>query len=250
MAEQQKTVVVLGMERSGTSVVAKILKMIGVDMGPNVNITRSCPRGNYEDLEFVRLIKKIVKSAGGHHWEPPEIKDILALRKRFDKEVKALIERKSKGKQLWGWKYPWTLLVIDLFYPHLRNPHFVYVFRSPLGVARSAVLHTLGRVKLSQGLEVANFYNRRMAELLRKYNEVPSIMIDFEEAVEQPMKVAEQLGKFLGIEVPYKAKRKILKAVGDKKTVRREKMIATVKSLIWQEIPRAVWHRLQQLFKK
>ena len=57
-----KTVVVLGMHRSGTSMIASILNKLGVSMGKvMLGKTPSNPLGHFEDKDFYNLNRKILK---------------------------------------------------------------------------------------------------------------------------------------------------------------------------------------------
>ncbi|HMB65244.1 MAG TPA: hypothetical protein VKO42_00060, partial [Patescibacteria group bacterium] len=56
-----KTVVVIGMHRSGTSLVAGIMQCLGVDMGSNLlSGNRGNPLGFFEDEDILDLNKRIL----------------------------------------------------------------------------------------------------------------------------------------------------------------------------------------------
>jgi hypothetical protein len=142
-ADPSRTVVVVGLARSGTSVVTGILRGLGVDMGPSID-DKANPRGSHEDIDFARFHKEVFDRTerGKGYWNPPSREAILALRPCLDATVRQLIRHKSEGKSIWGWKHPRTLLTYDLFLPYLVNPHLVLVFRNSLATALSSVEHT------------------------------------------------------------------------------------------------------------
>jgi len=143
LTDAPRTVVVLGLARSGTSVVTGMLKILGVDMGPSIEDAAN-PRGSHEDVDFARFHREVFEMTGrgNGYWNPPPREAILALRPQVDGSVRELLNRKRAGKSLWGWKHSRTLLTYGLFLPHLVNPHFVLVFRNLLGTALSSVEHT------------------------------------------------------------------------------------------------------------
>jgi hypothetical protein len=160
-----KTIVVLGMHRSATSLVAGGLHHFGVPIGDQlVPADSSNPKGHWEDTDFRRLNDEILKSAGGSWSNPPLEISIMAQQKVFEPKIKALIKRKQK--EIWGWKDPRTTLTIKLFSPHLPNPHFVCCFRDPIEVAKS--LQKRNRFSIEKGLELAETYNNRLINFLRE----------------------------------------------------------------------------------
>lgn len=124
----QKTVVVLGAFRGGTSLVARVLKALGVFMGAEF----AHPDREYdtvEDAEFQRLL---------HRRDLLTRAEIVPSDFRADEiaSLRELIAERNARHDLWGWKYPgsvvWCLHAgIERY---LRNPHFVTVFRDPLAV--------------------------------------------------------------------------------------------------------------------
>ena len=90
-----RTVVVLGLARSGTSVITGILKILGVDMGPSLE-DNSNPRGSNEDIDFAKLHKTIfdLTGDGRDYWSPPSRDEILAVASKIEPAARALIESK------------------------------------------------------------------------------------------------------------------------------------------------------------
>ena len=135
-----KTVVVLGPCRSGSSMLAGVLSCLGVDMGDSVSLSKwkhLNKYGCYEDEDFVDLIRRIVIRAGSHlDWFSfPSEEDVLGVQPFFDMEIKRLI--KSRQKDLWGWKFPWSGAVMHLLHQYLVNPFYIVLRRDSKSVARS-----------------------------------------------------------------------------------------------------------------
>jgi hypothetical protein len=202
-AQQPRTVVVLGLARSGTSVVTGILKVLGVDMGPSVD-DQANPRGSHEDLDFAHLHREIFERAGAGtgYWNPPPRQAILALAPQLESAIRGLLEKKSQGKSVWGWKHTRTLLTYELFLPHLVNPQFVLVFRNALATALSSVEHTRkfqNPLDFTQALKLVHFYHGEMMRFLDDHANVPTLLVSYEDVVADPQQEAARLASFLGL---------------------------------------------------
>ncbi|MGH7847584.1 MAG: hypothetical protein ACREQW_20780, partial [Candidatus Binatia bacterium] len=82
--DQQKTVVVLGLARSGTSVVTAMLRAIGVEMGSSL-YDKANPLGSFEDEDFAELHKQVFELTGSdkNYWNPPGAEEILNLKEAW-----------------------------------------------------------------------------------------------------------------------------------------------------------------------
>ena len=205
----QKTVVVLGLARSGTSVITGILRILGVEMGSSVN-DKANPYGSFEDRDFALLHREIFElaSRGSSYWNPPGEQKILDVKERVRSAIAEIVARKSSGRAIWGWKHPRTILTLELFLPVLTNPHLVAVFRNPLGIAHSSVEHTKnyqsGRVDLLQALQLTDFYHGKMVKILETHRDVPTVCTAFEDVVNDPVKEAKKLAAFLELDLTEK----------------------------------------------
>lgn len=124
-------IVVLGMHRSGTSLVAGLLHHLGVFMGDEFASGENlwCP---YEDPAFVSLNQQILTAAGGSWRKPPSIEAIWRASHPFNERIQRLIRDRSSHYDLWGWKDPRTCLTVALWHHHITlwsNPHYVMVWR-------------------------------------------------------------------------------------------------------------------------
>ena len=242
----QKSVVVLGLARSGTSVLAGILRAIGVDMGPSVR-DKANPHGSFEDRDFAQLHKKIFDLAGDKtYWRPPTAEAILGLKQQCDPWIREIVRYKSRGKQVWGWKHPRSILTLDLFLPHLENPHLIPIFRNPLDIANSSVQHTKNyksdKVNFFQALSIANFYYGEMFKALERHQELPCINVSFEDMVRQPMREAEKLADFLQLPLTEEKRAQIGKSVIGRDRIAAEK--ARARGFFTGRIPR-LWSKYQ-----
>ncbi len=201
----RRTVVVLGLARSGTSVVTGMLSILGVDMGPSRE-DRANPRGSHEDLDFAKFHKEVFDMAGDgkDYWNPPSREAVLELGPKLDAAIRALLMKKHHGQSLWGWKHPRSLLTYELFLPYLENPHFVLVFRNALSTALSSVEHTQKLrhpLNLQQALRLAHFYDNEILRFLENHANLPTHLISYEDVIADPGKEAAKIARFLEIEM-------------------------------------------------
>lgn len=160
---ENQPIIVLGMHRSATSLIAEGLVSSKVHMGDRlVGGNRGNPQGHFENIDFVELNDEILKDAGGSWDNPPEEDRILALGKKYDLQIRELLNKSAKRK--WGWKDPRTVLTIRLFMPYLKDPFFIYCFRRPEQVAGS--LHRRDNIPLEKGLKIAEIYNKRLIKFM------------------------------------------------------------------------------------
>lgn len=237
-----RTVVVLGLARSGTSVVTGILKILGVDTGTSLE-DNSNPRGSNEDIDFAKLHKDIfdLTGAGRDYWSPPSREDIRAVGPKIEPAVRELLGRKGAGKTLWGWKHTRTLLTYELFLPHLVKPHFVLVFRNFLGTALSSVEHTRRRPKpldFAEALRLVHFYHGEMLTFLENHPQVPAHFVAYEDVVGDPLKEAEKLAHFLGLPLTEEIRREVAELVIPRDQLPQEKK--KMRSFLHGKLPRMI----------
>ncbi len=195
-ADVQKTILILGMHRSGTSLTGEILKEFGVNLGEKfLKPEKENPRGFFENLLVVRMNDKILALAGGTWDRPPARDRVLSLmsNKRLMDEIQALVS--SHEDVLWGWKDPRTVLTIDLFLPFLKNPYFIFCHRDENAIAKS--INKRNGTPLEQGLGLARHYKDRMAEFA-KSTKSPSLHLHYEDYFKDPKGQFEKIRGFLG----------------------------------------------------
>jgi len=199
-----KTIIVLGMHKSGTSIIAGVLARLGVNMGRSVEEESkrddiSNPLGHYEDWDFQKLNKEILKQADGDWKNPPLKKDILNEKDSFKEQIKDLIQKKESI--LWGWKDPRTSLTMDLFLPYLKNPYFIICHRKDEDIINSIQrrIADRGDKKMSQKeiKDLINIYKQSIKDFFNKNNDLRRLDINFEDINNNQEEYIEKLIGFL-----------------------------------------------------
>ena len=242
--QRRKTVVVLGAARSGTSVTAGMLQVLGVDMGSIGPSKKWNPKGSFEDKDFQRLNRDIFRMVeeAKSYWNPPTLEQIMETRTRATPEIQRLVSEKSAGKSVWGWKNPRAILTMELFMPYLTNPCFVTVFRNPLATAKSSVAHHRGGIELFQALKLVNFYTEEMLAFLERHPRLPSVFVSFEDIVADPEKEAERLADFLDLELSEEKRANVYQLVIPRDRIEAAKEHG--RRSFMQRLPRIIRRRL------
>lgn len=166
LADNERTYVVLGVSRGGTSAAAGILNALGVPMGK----TGEAPL--FEDLPMNR-----------------------ALSKGIDATV-AQIDKSNSENPIWGFKGNAITLPYDEIAHRLRNPVFIVIFRDLLAIAN--------RARLSAGRDVASIMQRQAREYQRiidfvSMGEYYSVLVSYEKLCIYPNEVVTALASSAGL---------------------------------------------------
>ena len=132
---QPGVVVITGMHRSGTSLVASLLRHAGVDLGPNlIGPDEGNRYGYFEDVDFNTFHGDILTGFEQSHL----VQDAEALAEKPEEKERAreLVEQRST-RNLWGFKDPRTCLFLDFWHGLLPQAAYVFVYRHPLEVVLS-----------------------------------------------------------------------------------------------------------------
>ncbi len=122
-----KVLMVLGMHRSGTSMLAQWLSACGFNLGDRLQgITFSNKFGHFEDSDFYQFHNRILKD--NHTSYILSLKKKIRISPKRVEEAKQIIESKNKYEQ-WGWKEPRTCLFVDLWDELLPDAYSIIIYR-------------------------------------------------------------------------------------------------------------------------
>ncbi len=129
--------IIIGMHRSGTSLVASILHSAGLDVGKKLMSAHenNNAKGFFENLEFVRFHEQVLDSLGESRfgWTT---KNGLDVPDAFAGQVTELLTN-NVCTGAWGWKDPRTTLFLNFWARRLPAANFVFVYRRPWEVIDS-----------------------------------------------------------------------------------------------------------------
>lgn len=173
---RQITVVILGVARSGTSMVAHVLNELGVYMGKNVDPVV------LEDRQVINLL---------------ENKEDLAA-------FQALVAERNQKHKVWGWKRPGAMQYIQSVEPLLRNLRYVITFRDSLAIAERNRISVQSNL-LENMLQTHRQY-LEMIDFIGK-TRIPCLLVSYEKAMIMRGVFVNTLSQFLGLKPNMETKK-------------------------------------------
>lgn len=173
---KEKTIVITGPSRSGTTMLAQIIQSLGIPLGDTVDINL------FEDVE----IRDATRSG-----------DMVAMN--------TLIADKNRKNAVWGWKLPSSLEYLSSFSSHLRNPFIIFTFRDPVATSVRNQIYEKEINDLITTMEDALNYMKLATQWIRN-NKFPCICVSYEKALLNPESLVDAVIQFLHLE-PNKPQR-------------------------------------------
>ena len=199
---------VLGMHRSGTSVLTRLLNMMGAYFAPEGVSTRANvenPKGFWERRDIRNLNDELLSSSG-YDWDKVANFSLDNLSKadveKYQKEISKIILELDAHRP-WVVKEPRLCLLFQLWKNLLEIPVCIHVYRNPLEVAKS--LEVRNRIPLIAGLGLWEIYN---IHALSATTGLPRLLISYSDIIENPKAVVYKLCEDLeyngvtGIRIP------------------------------------------------
>ncbi|HVP31736.1 MAG TPA: sulfotransferase [Myxococcota bacterium] len=208
-AERPLGVLVVGMHRSGTSVVAEILQALGLFVGtPDTLIgpSRDNGRGHFELSAGVELDNELLREAGGTWDAPPPAEALEALAAR----IRPPIESWFAGHPAFAFKDPRLCLTLPSWMPALAavDVRLVHVMREPHAVARSLVARNAarelpashfarGEMRMAEALSLWAEYNRRACVYAERFG-VPRLVVWYDALLDDRRSQVRRIAAFVG----------------------------------------------------
>jgi hypothetical protein len=146
-SQQKNVFVVLGVPRSGTSVIAKGLNVLGIDLGNNLTPADNQwnPKGFWEDDDISYKINRRILVSLGHKRECIRLIDKTQLDNPNLQGLKTsaaeLLTQRFVSIQNWGFKDPRTVRVLPFWQSVFNTLHlndkYIIALRNPLSSAHS-----------------------------------------------------------------------------------------------------------------
>jgi hypothetical protein len=176
---REKTLLLTGLARSGTSMLASLLQAAGVWLGDHVYDPIK------EDAEITQMM---------------EARDFTRL--------DALIKRQNAKSPIWGFKLHDEL---DRF----RNPHLIVIFRDPVAVAARNALSE--QTEGTQALVEATAAMHSMVQFVRA-SRLPFLMLSYEKALVFPRSFIDTVLDFCGVTLDDAKRNELLRHVQPNRT--------------------------------
>ena len=197
-----RLVLVLGMHRSGTSTLARGLRVLGVALGKNLLPARPCnPKGFFEDAGLYAFNKALLVQLG-LTWRSPEAPDTAALRRLAagppGVTALGLLREKSAGQAIPGLKDPRMSRLLPFWRPVLAasglRAHCCIALRHPESVAHSLWQRDRLDAEHSHALWLAY-----LLDALEGSTGLPRLLTDYGLLLHRPEHQLQRLGHFLDL---------------------------------------------------
>lgn len=194
-------ILVLGMHRSGTSTLTRLINMMGAYIGPEDKLLEisdktmisSNPKGHWERRDVIRVNDQILKTYGVS-WQTPvfskpiESKDLSQdIKKNMQLIIYGLDTRRP-----WVMKDPRMCLTLPAWLDFLEMPIAVIAVRSPVQIAQS--LSKRNQISHEKAIHLWEYY---MAQLLNSTLNTPRVFVRYEHVLERPNLSVEGLHNWL-----------------------------------------------------
>lgn len=186
-----KVIVVAGMHRSGTSLVARTLNLLGADLGPSSSLLPAAPdnpSGFWEHRDVKELNDRLLASLGGTWDAPPPLpagwqdsRDLNPVR-----SLAAAIVAQFSDSDVVCWKDPRFSLTLPFWRTVIPVDVVVLCLRSPRDVARSLAIWN--------GLAEEDSADLWLRYTLSAWSDSPDrLTVDYQDALADPLVLARQL---------------------------------------------------------
>ncbi|MDX6709958.1 MAG: hypothetical protein QOH96_974 [Blastocatellia bacterium] len=197
---KQDIICVLGMHRSGTSLLTRVLNLLGLDLGTDQVLTTepvvNNPKGYWEHNEFTAISDAILKRYGGSWDEPPLLPPGWETDSAIDDlrhRARQLIQDQFAEVQLWGWKDPRSCLTLPFWQPLLPQMRYIICLRNPVDVARS-----LERRDNLTAEKSSSLWLTYVSSALNYSEGKPRLVIFYEDLMDDCLRELRRLAGFLG----------------------------------------------------
>lgn len=191
-------IIVLGMHRSGTSALARVLNLAGAYFGVEGVATPANVenRKGFWEREDVRALNDAALHSLRCDWDAVANFDIAAIARQELAALKsgaADIVAKLDAHRPWFVKEPRLCLLLPIWRPSLEFPVCVHIYRNPLEVARS--LKARNNMPIPAGLALWEAYNVAAFDAAAG---LPRLVVSYHDLMHEPLAVTASACAVLG----------------------------------------------------
>lgn len=197
-ARKHRFLIVTGMHRSNTSMLARILGSVGVNFGNQlVDGNESNPYGHFENVPLVRFHEAVLE-LNKSSWRPLRHRE-YSVSKALHNEAERIIDANTESR-LWGFKVPHATLLLN-YWATYQQAAFVFIFRHPREVLNSLFRRLGAQVYYKPYFAVNAFltyciYNEKLYDFCM-HERQRVYLIHNRALLAQPQRVLTEIGKHL-----------------------------------------------------
>ncbi len=123
-------IIITGMHRSGTSLLANLLSEAGIVVGDRLmEATEFNQKGYFEDLDFQEFHQSIIDQLDPRSLYDLEPRGGFGLGETHRTRAQQIIDARHEP-ELWGWKDPRTVLFLDFWAEVVPSARIIFIYRS------------------------------------------------------------------------------------------------------------------------
>ena len=169
----KQTIILFGNPRGGTTMIANVVRSMGVFLGDDLPV-------NLEDSDF--------------NWDVLRRQNPALSKTEKLASIRNSIGQRNSRYDIWGWKYPRIDAYFNDIESDLVNPMLICVFRD--------VVASTWRNVVRRNEPPLNLLRRALAEQANNLNLVdqsglPALLISYEQAIADPLGLASSLSQFM-----------------------------------------------------
>lgn len=188
-------ILVLGMHRSGTSAITRLIAMMGAYFGPEsiaLPPDKDNPKGFWERRDVLACNRELLRLSGCvwhvvHRWDAQAVRVPLPLANHM-RDIVAEMDRHDD----WVLKDPRFCLTLPVWRPLLTSCRIVLAYRDPSEIAQS--LHQRNGMPLEYGLALWEFHT---VHAIRAVHNLPVLFVDYKELLTNAAVETKQLHESL-----------------------------------------------------
>jgi len=189
---------IIGMHRSGTSMITGILHKCGLELGGNLLMHgKDNPKGHFESREFIRINQEILARNGGRWNSPPKN---IHFHSGLKNDMRRFVN-KFDPQKISGFKDPRVCLTFPLWYRviHPEPIKAVIVVRPFRAIAQS--LRKRNGFNIGKGERLADHYVRSAFRAMNEYD-ILYVTAVYHRFFKDWRRELEPILKFTGLKLP------------------------------------------------
>jgi hypothetical protein len=200
-----RPIIVLGAERSGTSLCAEMVHAWGAYAGEHDDLPLADelnPRGRWEYQPLWDLLAAVGAFDSGRSWWEPDFAEHVAAQARnpaLASHARELISRMESSGGPWMWKDPALCHFLPFWRPFWKHPVFIVAVRHPVDVAISWQQFSVANGQPATSLRCNLLrWQHMMLSVLRGIEPGASaLFVEYEQVTDDPVEQAQRVASFL-----------------------------------------------------
>ncbi|MDE3059587.1 MAG: sulfotransferase [Pseudomonadota bacterium] len=185
-------IIILGMHRSGTSVVTRMVNMMGAYVGPEgslLGFTRDNPKGYWERKDVIQCnigLFRLYNATWPNIMNWPLPHRPRELPPQLENDLRTLVMNLDSHRP-WVIKDPRLCLTLPYWKKFLEVPVAVIVYRDPLEIAQSLFMREKDSMAIERGIALWEYYAIAM---LQSSAGMPRVFVSHAEFLQHPVEAA------------------------------------------------------------